>query len=115
MDFNFTAEQEMLRDSVARYCGDHYSFPQRQAVVRSAEGWRPGLWRGLADDENYVASDVFALLPVTHRFVFLDEGDTAEVRRDGEEPESDRGEVDRDHLADRQPAEVDGRADAERA
>jgi hypothetical protein len=50
MDFNFTAEQEMLRDSVARYCGDHYSFPQRQAVIRSAEGWRPGFWRGLADD-----------------------------------------------------------------
>jgi glucosamine--fructose-6-phosphate aminotransferase (isomerizing) len=38
---------------------------------------------GLGADENYVASDVFALLPVTHRFVFLEEGDTAEVRRDG--------------------------------
>ncbi|MDH4167041.1 MAG: acyl-CoA dehydrogenase family protein, partial [Gammaproteobacteria bacterium] len=50
MDFNFTAEQEMLRDSVARYFGDHYAFPQRQAVIRSAGGWRPGFWRGLADD-----------------------------------------------------------------
>ena len=50
MDFNFTAEQEMLRDSVARYCGDHYGFPQRQAVLRSQEGWRPRFWRGLADD-----------------------------------------------------------------
>jgi alkylation response protein AidB-like acyl-CoA dehydrogenase len=50
MDFNFTSEQEMLRDSVARYFGDHYAFPQRQAVIRSEEGWRPGFWRGLADD-----------------------------------------------------------------
>ena len=50
MDFNFTAEQEMLRDSVARYFGDHYAFSQRQAVIRSVEGWRPGFWRGLADD-----------------------------------------------------------------
>ena len=50
MDFNFTAEQEMLRDSVARYFGDHYAFAQRQAVVRSPAGWRPGFWRGLADD-----------------------------------------------------------------
>ncbi len=38
---------------------------------------------GLGADENFVASDVFALLPVTNRFVFLEEGDTAEVRRDG--------------------------------
>ena len=35
------------------------------------------------DGENYVASDVQALLPVTRRFQFLEEGDVAEVRRDG--------------------------------
>ena len=28
MDFNFTAEQEMLRDSVSRYLGDRYDFAQ---------------------------------------------------------------------------------------
>jgi alkylation response protein AidB-like acyl-CoA dehydrogenase len=50
MDFNFTAEQEMLRDSVARYLGDHYDFKQRQAVIRSEAGWRPGFWRGLAEE-----------------------------------------------------------------
>ncbi len=36
---------------------------------------------GLGIDENFVASDVAALLPVTRRFMFLDEGDVAEVRR----------------------------------
>jgi glucosamine--fructose-6-phosphate aminotransferase (isomerizing) len=36
---------------------------------------------GLGIDENFVASDVAALLPVTRRFLFLDEGDVAEVRR----------------------------------
>ncbi len=36
---------------------------------------------GLGVDENFVASDVAALLPVTRRFVFLEEGDVAEVRR----------------------------------
>ncbi|HEX6572426.1 MAG TPA: acyl-CoA dehydrogenase family protein [Steroidobacteraceae bacterium] len=50
MDFSFTPEQEMLRESLARYFADTYSFPRRQAMVRSAQGWAPGAWRGLADD-----------------------------------------------------------------
>ncbi|MGB8327343.1 MAG: glutamine--fructose-6-phosphate transaminase (isomerizing) [Steroidobacteraceae bacterium] len=36
---------------------------------------------GLGVDENFVASDVAALLSVTRRFVFLEEGDVAEIRR----------------------------------
>ncbi len=35
-----------------------------------------------ADGENFVASDVQALLPVTRRFQFLEEGDVADIRRD---------------------------------
>jgi glucosamine--fructose-6-phosphate aminotransferase (isomerizing) len=36
---------------------------------------------GIGDNENFVASDVAALLPVTRKFMFLDEGDIAEIRR----------------------------------
>src|ERR1700742_1552802 len=36
---------------------------------------------GLGVEENFVASDVSALLPVTRRFLFLEEGDVAEVKR----------------------------------
>jgi glucosamine--fructose-6-phosphate aminotransferase (isomerizing) len=37
---------------------------------------------GLGVAENFVASDVAALLPVTRRFMFLEEGDVAEIRRE---------------------------------
>ncbi|HJP36853.1 MAG TPA: glutamine--fructose-6-phosphate transaminase (isomerizing), partial [Gammaproteobacteria bacterium] len=37
---------------------------------------------GLGIGENFIASDVFALLPVTQRFIFLEDGDVADVRRE---------------------------------
>ena len=37
---------------------------------------------GLGIGENFVASDVAALLPVTRKFMFLDEGDIAVVRKE---------------------------------
>jgi glutamine---fructose-6-phosphate transaminase (isomerizing) len=36
---------------------------------------------GLGVGENFIASDVAALLPVTQRFLFLEEGDIAEITR----------------------------------
>ncbi|MDX1570934.1 MAG: glutamine--fructose-6-phosphate transaminase (isomerizing) [Xanthomonadales bacterium] len=37
---------------------------------------------GLGFDENFLASDSQALLPVTNRFIYLEDGDVVEVRRD---------------------------------
>jgi len=37
---------------------------------------------GVGFGEHFIASDVFALLPVTHRFIFLEEGDIAELTRE---------------------------------
>jgi alkylation response protein AidB-like acyl-CoA dehydrogenase len=50
VDFDFTPEQDMLRETLARFLDDRYSFTQRQAMVRSPAGWVPTLWRGLADE-----------------------------------------------------------------
>ena len=50
MNFSFTEEQTLLRDSLASYLGDHYSFDQRRAAIRSAAGWRPQVWKAFAED-----------------------------------------------------------------
>ena len=49
MDFNFTDEQTMLRDTVASYLADTYDFDKRRAAVRSESGWRPQVWQAFAN------------------------------------------------------------------
>jgi glucosamine--fructose-6-phosphate aminotransferase (isomerizing) len=53
--------------------------PNRIVVSRVASP----LVIGIGDGENYVASGVPALLPVTQKFIYLEQGDLAEIRRDG--------------------------------
>ena len=52
--------------------------PDKLVVARSGSP----LVIGLGIGENFIASDQMALLPVTRRFIFLEEGDVAEVTRD---------------------------------
>ncbi len=51
--------------------------PSRLVVARSGSP----LVIGLGIGENFVASDPLALLNVTHRFIYLEEGDIAEITR----------------------------------
>ncbi len=50
MDFNFSEDQTMLRDSVARYLQDRYDFDTRRKVTQSESGWRPEVWKAFAEE-----------------------------------------------------------------
>ncbi|WP_405235259.1 glutamine--fructose-6-phosphate transaminase (isomerizing) [Lentisalinibacter orientalis] len=75
---------EAVRRSVARFTGAFALLvfdatdPDRFVVSRVASPLVVGLGIG----ENYVASGVPALLPVTQRFIYLEQGDLAEIKRD---------------------------------
>jgi pimeloyl-CoA dehydrogenase small subunit len=49
MDFNFTEEQGMIRDSLSRLIREQYDFDTRRKVVASKEGWRPAMWAQFAE------------------------------------------------------------------
>jgi hypothetical protein len=50
MDFSFTDEQSMLRDTVASYLADNYTFDQRRQVVAKEPGWNPAVWKAFAEE-----------------------------------------------------------------
>ena len=49
MDFNFTEEQHMLRDGVAKYLEKTYDFDARQKLVRSEDPWSREAWQQFAE------------------------------------------------------------------
>ncbi|MEE9574891.1 MAG: class II glutamine amidotransferase, partial [Gammaproteobacteria bacterium] len=56
----------------------NHGDPDRIIATRSGSP----LVIGVGIGEHFIASDVFALLPVTQQFIFLEEGDVADIRRD---------------------------------
>ena len=49
MDFDLSDEQRLLKDSVTSMLADKYSFEQRKASVKAADGFNPEIWRQIAD------------------------------------------------------------------
>ena len=48
MDFDFSDDQEMLRDTVRKWVARSYTFERRRAIVK-AGGFSPGAWKELAE------------------------------------------------------------------
>ena len=49
MDFTFTDEQQMLRDSVSNFLARHYDFDARQKIVKSGTGYSLEIWSQIAE------------------------------------------------------------------
>lgn len=49
MDFNFTEEQEMVRDGLSRMVREQYGWETRRAAIASEAGWRPEIWEQLSE------------------------------------------------------------------
>ena len=49
MNFEFTDEQSMIRDSLSRYLRDKYDFDARGKILKSEEGWSRQVWTDLAE------------------------------------------------------------------
>lgn len=59
----------------------HSAHPEKLIAVRHGSP----LVIGIGIGENFISSDQLALLPVTNRFIYLDEGDSARITRDSVE------------------------------
>src|SRR5215469_15479263 len=49
MNFDFSAEQEQLRETVERYLSEQYGFERYRRVIASKAGWDRDNWAGLAE------------------------------------------------------------------
>jgi glucosamine--fructose-6-phosphate aminotransferase (isomerizing) len=84
--FHLTSQKDLfkaVRATVAELEGAYalavVSETEPERIILAREGCPVVV--GLGVDENFVASDVAALLPVTRRLRFLEEGDVADIRR----------------------------------
>ena len=75
----FAAVQATVRELHGAYALAVVSEDDPDTIVLARAGCPVVI--GLGENENFVASDVSALLPVTRRFMFLDEGDVAAIHR----------------------------------
>ena len=50
MDFNFTEEQSMLRDTVTSFLQDRYDFDKRRKMITSDAGRDPAIWDAFANE-----------------------------------------------------------------
>jgi len=49
MNFEFSDEQNMLKDTLTRFLREQYDFDTRNKIIASKEGWSPDIWQQMAE------------------------------------------------------------------
>jgi alkylation response protein AidB-like acyl-CoA dehydrogenase len=49
MDFTLSEEQQLLRDTIARFVQNEYSFETRKGIIASPKGWSDAVWNQFAE------------------------------------------------------------------
>jgi glucosamine--fructose-6-phosphate aminotransferase (isomerizing) len=73
-----TAVRAAVKDLEGAYALGVISAKEKGRMIATRRG--SPLVIGIGNDEYFIASDIAALLPVTQRFMFLEEGDIADIR-----------------------------------
>jgi glutamine---fructose-6-phosphate transaminase (isomerizing) len=76
----FSAVRTTLRALQGAYALGVLNVNEPEVLVAARRG--SPLVIGVGIGEHFIASDIAALLPVTQRFIFLEDGEVAELRRD---------------------------------
>jgi glutamine---fructose-6-phosphate transaminase (isomerizing) len=77
----FSATRCAMKELVGAYAIAVISVNATDRIVCARQGCP--LLIGLGDGENFAASDVSAILSVTRRVIYLEDGDVAEIRQEG--------------------------------
>jgi glutamine---fructose-6-phosphate transaminase (isomerizing) len=77
----FAATRLAMKELIGAYAIAAVSINAQDSMVCARQGCP--LLIGLGEGENFAASDVSAILSVTRRVIYLEDGDVAEIRRDG--------------------------------
>ena len=79
-DSLFFAVQNTVKDLKGAYALGVIDRTDEDRIIAARSG--SPLVIGVGEDENFIASDVHALLKETHKFIYLENGDIAEITRD---------------------------------
>jgi len=75
------ATQQSVKELTGAFAIGVISIKEPEHMVTARLGCP--LLIGLGDGENFIASDVSAVLSVTRKVIYLEDGDVADIRRDG--------------------------------